>query len=115
MTTTFKVALTALVSLDYNNRPSFLAHLPFHPTAQQLFDCPHLGKLSANRIRELQEEQIVIYDQQTKFRLDEVVLEIDINTLKENISEICEAFNLQPVTQDNTIPLVAEGKAPWRD
>lgn len=98
MTTTFKVALTALVSLDYQNRPSFLAHLPFHPTAQQLFDCPELGKLSANRIRELQEEQIVIYDKQTKYRLDETVLEIDVNTLKENIAEICEALNLRPAS-----------------
>lgn len=113
MQTTFKVAVTALVSLDYQNRPSFLVHLPFRPTIHQLFDCPELGKLSANRIRELHDEHIVIYDQQTKYRLDETVLEIDINTLKENISEICEALNLQPVTQDNTIPLVAEGEAPW--
>lgn len=111
MQTTFKVALTALVSLDYNNRPSFLDHLPYHPSAQQLFDCPHLGKLSANRIRELHKEKIVMYDQQTKFRLDDVVLDIDINTLKENIGEICEALNLGqlPTTK-------AAGEAPdWRD
>lgn len=122
MTTTLKLAVTALVSLDYNNRPSFLVHLPFRPTTQQLFDCHHLGKLSANRIRELHQEQIVVYDQQTKFRLDEAVLEIDINTLKENIGEICEVLNLQPALKSTAIigeveivPLHNEGGAPWKD
>lgn len=122
MTTTIKVAVTALISLDYQNRPSFLVHLPFRPTIHQLFDCPELDKLSANRIRELHEEQIVIYDQQTKYRLDETVLEIDVNTLKENIAEICEALDLRPVIKSTTIigqvdtsPLQAEGKTPWRD
>lgn len=103
MTTTIKVAVTALISLDYQNRPSFLVHLPFRPTIHQLFDCPELGKLSANRIRELHEEQIVIYDQQTKYRLEDTVIEIDINTLKENISEICEALNLRPAIQSSAI------------
>ena len=111
MTATINVALTALVSLDYDNRPSFLVHLPYNPSSQQLFDCPYLGKLSANSIRELHQEKIVIYDRQPKFRLDDVVLDIDINTLKENISEICEALNLGQLPTTKTA-----GEAPnWRD
>ena len=44
-------------------------------------------------------DHTVKVDRKTSYRLVDTVIEIDINTLKENIGEICEAFNLRPAFQ----------------
>lgn len=114
MTGTIKVALTALHLVnEYNNRPSFLAHLPYRPSIQQLVDCKPLANLTVNKIRELHIDHTVRVDQKTSYRLVDTVIEININTLKENIGEICEALNLRPAAhpstldcQINSLPLV---------
>ena len=83
---------------EYNNRPSFLAHLPYHPSIHQLVDCKPLANLTVNKIRELHIDHTVKVDRKTSYRLEDTVIEIDINTLKENIGEICEALNLRPAS-----------------
>lgn len=49
-----------------------------------------------NKIRELHIDHTVIVGRKTGYWLEDTVIEIDINTLKENIGEICEALNLRP-------------------
>lgn len=123
MTGTIKVALTALHLVnEYNNRPSFLAHLPYRPSIQQLVDCKPLANLTVNKIRELHIDHTVRVDRKTSYRLVDTVIEIDINTLKENIGEICEALNLRPASdlsaissEIKSLPLVDAEAPNWRD
>lgn len=123
MTGTIKVAITALHLVnEYNNRPSFLAHLPYRPSTHQLVDCKHLANLTVNKIRELHIDHTVRVDRKTSYRLVDTVIEIDINTLKENIGEICEALNLRPAIQSagitsqiKSLPLVDPESKVWRD
>ena len=123
MTGTIKVALTALHQIDeYNNRLSFLAHLPYRPSIHQLIDCKPLANLTVNKIRELHIDHTVKVDRKTNYRLVDTVIEIDINTLKENIGEICEALNLRPAwhpstldSQIKSLPLVDPESKVWRD
>ncbi len=104
MTGTIKVALTALHLVnEYNNRPSFLAHLPYRPSIHQLVDCKQLANLTVNKIRELHIDHTVRVDRKTSYRLVDTVIEIDINTLKENIGEICEALNLRPAVHPSPL------------
>ena len=98
MTGTIKVALTALHLVNEYSQEDFLVHLPYHPSIHQLVDCKHLANLTVNKIRELHIDHIVRVDQKTSYRLVDTVIEIDINTLKENIGEICEALNLRPAS-----------------
>ena len=123
MTTKIKVALTALHLVnEYNNRPSFLAHLPYRPSILQLVDCKHLANLPVNKIRELHIDHTVRVDRKTSYRLVDTVIEIDINTLKENIGEICEALNLRPAadlsdisSELKSLPLTDAESKVWRD
>ena len=122
MTGTIKVALTALHLVNEYNQEDFLVHLPYRQSIHQLVDCKHLANLTVNKIRELHIDHTVRVDRKTSYRLVDTVIEIDINTLKENISEICEALDLQPALKSTSIigqveivPLVTEGKAPWKD
>lgn len=103
MQTTFKVALTALHLVNEYNQEDFLVHLPYRPSIHQLVDCKHLANLTVNKIRELHIDHTVKVDRKTSYRLVDTVIEIDINTLKENISEICEALNLRPAIQSSDI------------
>lgn len=122
MTAVIKVALTALHRVNEYKQEDFLGHLPYRPSIQQLVDCKPLANLTVNKIRELHIEHTVMVDRKTGYRLVDTVIEIDINTLKENIGEICEALNLRPAIQSSPIasqikslPLV-EAEAPnWRD
>ena len=98
MTGTIKVALTALHLVNEYNQEDFLVHLPYHPSIHQLVDCKHLANLTVNKIRELHIDHTVKVDRKTNYRLEDTVIEIDINTLKENIGEICEALNLRPAS-----------------
>ena len=98
MTGTIKVALTALHRIDEYKQEDFLVYLPYRPSIHQLVDCKHLANLTVNKIRELHIDHIVRVDQKTSYRLVDTVIEIDINTLKENIGEICEALNLRPAS-----------------
>lgn len=95
MTTTIKVALTALHLVNEYNQEDFLVHLPYRPSIQQLVDCKPLANLTVNKIRELHIDHTVKVDRKTSYRLVDTVIEIDINILKENIGEICEALNLR--------------------
>lgn len=99
MTTTIKVAITALHLVNEYSQEDFLVHLPYRPSIHQLVDCKHLANLTVNKIRELHIDHTVKVDRKTNYRLVDTVIEIDINTLKENISEICEALDLQPAIQ----------------
>lgn len=122
MTTTFKVALTALHLVNEYNQEDFLVHLPYRPSIHQLVDCKHLANLTVNKIRELHIDHTVRVDRKTSYRLVDTVIEIDINTLKENIGEICEALNLRPASdlsaissQIISLPLVDAEAPNWRD
>ena len=42
-------------------------------------------------------------DRKTGYRLEDTYIGININTLKENISEICEALDLRPAIQSSDI------------
>ena len=99
MTTAIKVALTALHLVNEYNQEDFLVHLPYRPSIHQLVDCKHLANLTVNKIRELHIDHTVRVDRKTSYRLVDTVIDLDINTLKENISEICEALNLRPAIQ----------------
>ena len=103
MTATIKVALTALHLVNEYKQEDFLAHLPYRPSIHQLVDCKHLANLTVNKIRELHIDHTVMVDPKTGYRLEDTVIEIDINTLKENISEICEALNLRPAGHPSTL------------
>ena len=120
MTGTIKVALTALHLVNEYNQEDFLVHLPYRPSIHQLVDCKHLANLTVNKIRQLHIDHKVMVDRKTNYRLVDTV--IDINTLKENIGEICEALNLRPAIQSSPIasqikslPLVAPESKVWRD
>ena len=122
MTGTIKVALTALHLVNEYSQEDFLVHLPYRPSIHQLVDCKHLANLTVNKIRELHIDHTVKVDRKTSYRLVDTVIEIDINTLKENISEICEALNLRPAIQASPIasqikslPLVDAESKVWRD
>ena len=122
MTTTIKVALTALHLVNEYNQEDFLVHLPYLPSIHQLVDCKHLANLTVNKIRELHIDHTVRVDRKTSYRLVDTVIEIDINTLKENIGEICEALNLRPAVHPSTLdcqikslPLVDPESKVWRD
>ena len=122
MQTTFKVALTALHLVNEYNQEDFLVHLPYHPSIHQLVDCKHLANLTVNKIRELHIDRTVKVDRKTSYRLVDTVIEIDINTLKENVGEICEALNLRPAAHPSTLdchikslPLVDPESKVWRD
>ena len=111
MQTTFKVALTALHLVNEYNQEDFLVHLPYRPSIHQLVDCKHLANLTVNKIRALHMDHSVIVDRKTGYWLEDTVIEIDINALKENISEICEALNLRPVIRSSAIkglPVISE-------
>ena len=122
MTTAIKVALTALHLVNEYNQEDFLVHLPYRPSTHQLVDCKHLANLTVNKIRELHIDYTVRVDRKTSYRLVDTVIEIDINTLKENIGEICEALNLRPAIQSShiagqikSLPLVDPESKGWRD
>lgn len=122
MTGTIKVALTALHLVNEYNQEDFLVHLPYHPSIHRLVDCKHLANLTVNKIRELHIDHTVRVDRKTGYRLEDTVIEIDINTLKENIGEICEALNLRPAvhpitldSQNKSLPLVDPESIVWRD
>ena len=94
MTGTIKVALTALHLVNEYNQEDFLVHLPYRPSIYQLVDCKHLANLlTVNKIRELHIDRTVRIDRKTSYRLVDTVIEIDINTLKENVGEILEVLN----------------------
>ena len=103
MTGTIKVALTALHLVNEYNQEDFLVHLPYRPSIHQLVDCKHLANLTVNKIRELHIDHTVRVDRKTSYRLVDTVIDLDINTLKENIGEICEALNLRPAGHPSTI------------
>ena len=103
MTGTIKVALTALHLVNEYSQEDFLVHLPYRPSIHQLVDCKHLANLTVNKIRELHIDHTVRVDRKTSYRLVDTVIEIDVNTLKENIGEICEALNLRPAIQSSAI------------
>ena len=103
MQTTFKVALTALHLVNEYSQEDFLVHLPYRPSIHQLVDCKHLANLTVNKIRDLHIDHSVTVDRKTGYWLEDTVIEIDINTLKENIGEICEALNLRPAIQSSAI------------
>ena len=103
MTGTIKVALTALHLVNEYSQEDFLVHLPYRPSIHQLVDCKHLANLTVNKIRELHIDHTVRVDRKTSYRLVETVIEIDVNTLKENIGEICEALNLRPAAHPSTL------------
>ena len=122
MTGTIKVALTALHLVNEYDQEDFLVHLPYRPSIHQLVDCKHLANLTVNKIRELHIDHTVRVDRKTSYRLVDTVIEIDINMLKENISEICEALNLRPAADLSDISSeikslqVTSAEAPnWRD
>lgn len=122
MTTTIKVALTALHLVNEYSQEDFLVHLPYRPSIHQLVDCKHLANLTVNKIRELHIDHTVKVDRKTNYRLVDTVIEIDINTLKENIGEICEALNLRPASDLSDIsselkspPLTDAESKVWRD
>lgn len=122
MTGTIKVALTALHLENEYNQQDFLVHLPYHPSIHQLVDCKHLANLTVNKIRELHIDHKVMVDRKTGYRLEDTVIELDINALKENIGEICEALNLRPAGHPSTLDCqikslpVIDAEAPnWRD
>ena len=98
MTAVIKIALTALHRIDEYKQEAFLVHLPYHPSIYQLVDCKHLANLTVNKIRDLHIDHSVTVDRKTGYWLEDTVIEIDINTLKENIGEICEALNLRPAS-----------------
>ena len=93
MTGTIKVALTALHLVNEYNQEDFLVHLPYRPSIDQLVACKHLANLPVNKIRELHIDHKVMVDRKTGYRLEDTVVEIDINTLKENMGEIREVLN----------------------
>ena len=93
MQTTFKVALTALHRVSEYDQEDFLVHLPYRPSIHQLVDCKYLDNLTVNKIRELHIDHTVRVDRKTSYRLVDTVIDLDINTLKENISEIREVLN----------------------
>ena len=103
MTGTIKVALTALHLVNEYNQEDFLVPLPYRPSIHQLVDCKHLANLTVNKIRELHIDHTVKVDRKTSYRLVDTVIEININTLKENIGEICEALNLRPAAHPSTL------------
>ena len=122
MTGTIKVALTALHLVNEYSQEDFLVHLPYRPSIHQLVDCKHLANLTVNKIRELHIDHTVKVDRKTNYRLVDTVIEIDINTLKENIGEICEALNLRPAADLSAIrgkikslPLTDAESKVWRD
>lgn len=122
MTTAIKVALTALHLENEYNQEDFLVHLPYRPSIHQLVDCKHLANLTVNKIRELHIDHTVRVDRKTSYRLVDTVIEIDINTLKENIGEICEALNLRPAadlsdisSELKSLPVISAEAPNWRD
>ena len=122
MTTAIKVALTALHLVNEYNQEDFLGHLPYRPSIHQLVDCKHLANLTVNKIRELHIDHKVMVDRKTGYQLEDTVIQIDINTLKENISEICEVLDLRPAIHPSTLdsqikslPLVDSEAPNWRD
>ena len=122
MTAVIKVALTALHLVNEYNQEDFLVHLPYRPSIHQLVDCKHLANLTVNKIRELHIDHTVKVDRKTNYRLVDTVIEIDINTLKENIGEICEALNLRPAadlsaisSEIKSLPLTDAESKVWRD
>ena len=122
MTGTIKVALTALHLVNEYNQEDFLVHLPYHPSIHQLVDCKHLANLTVNKIRELHIDHTVRVDRKTSYRLVDTVIDLDINTIKENVGEICEALNLRPAADLSAIrsvikslPLVDPESKVWRD
>lgn len=122
MQTTFKVALTALHLVNEYNQEDFLVHLPYRPSIHQLVDCKHLANLTVNKIRELHIDHTVKVDRKTSYRLVDTVIDLDINTLKENIGEICEALNLRPAihpsildSQIKSLPVISAEAPNWRD
>ena len=122
MTGTIKVALTALHLVNEYNKEDFLVHLPYRPSIHQLVDCKSLANLTVNKIRELHIDHTVRVDQKTSYRLVDTVIEIDVNTLKENIGEICEALNLRPASDSSDIsselkslPVISAEAPNWRD
>ena len=122
MTGTIKVALTALHLVNEYDQEDFLVHLPYRPNIHQLVDCKPLANLTVNKIRELHIDHTVMVDRKTSYRLVDTVIEVDINTLKENIGEICEALNLRPAIQSagitsqiKSLPLVDPESKVWRD
>ena len=122
MTGTIKVALTALHRIDEYKQEAFLVHLPYRPSIHQLVDCKHLANLTVNKIRDLHIDHSVTVDRKTGYWLEDTVIEIDINTLKENIGEICEALNLRPAadlsairSEIKSLPLTDAESKVWRD
>ena len=103
MTAVIKVALTALHLVNEYSQEDFLVHLPYRPSIHQLVDCKHLANLTVNKIRELHIDHTVRVDRKTSYRLVDTVIEIGINALKENISEICEVLDLRPAIQSSAI------------
>ena len=93
MTGTIKVALTALHRVNEYKQEDFLGHLPYRPSIHQLVDCKHLANLTVNKIRELHSDHTVRVDRKTSYRLVDTVIDLDINTLKENVGEIREVLN----------------------
>ena len=97
-------------------------HLPYHPSIHRLVDCKYLANLTVNKIRALHIDHHVKVDRKTSYQLVDTFIEININTLKENIREICEALNLQPAAHPSTLdcqikslPLVDPEVKDWRD
>ena len=122
MTAVIKVALTALYRVNEYKQEDFLGLLPYRPSIHQLVDCKHLANLTVNKIRELHIDHTVIVGRKTGYWLEDTAIEIDINMLKENISEICEALNLRPaadlsaiISEIKSLPLTSAEAPNWRD
>ena len=103
MTGTIKVALTALHLVNEYNQEDFLVPLPYRPSIHQLVDCKHLANLTVNKIRELHINHKVMVDRKTGYWLVDTVIDLDINTLKENVGEIREALDLRPAIHPSTL------------
>ena len=122
MTGTIKVALTALHRVNEYKQEDFLVHLPYRPSIHQLVDCKHLANLTVNKIRELHIDHTVMVDCKTGYRLEDTVIELGINALKENISVICEALNLRPASdlsasssEIKRLQVISAEAPNWRD